>query len=248
MSRKGAPSFASLLDKCVLWATLQDSAGVSGGIDEFPILPSGVTVTNNGTFTKTDLGNNKSVLNFDGSTNYISLTDNDAWFLNGDFTIFFWVKISSYPSLLYIIYDQTAYATNGTIQITITPEGIVGLNLGSSVGKGLNTLGGNNITLNEWNFVCLGRQGNNFFKYVNSWTPYTFTDSIVLYNSTPSLHIGSYFGTGSATLMFSGNLNQLIVWKGRALTQPEIKLLMNRTHPITGAGLMPANGEYWRLT
>lgn len=52
MSRYGAPTFSSLLNSCVLWAPLQHSAGVSGDIDEFPILPSGVTVTNNDTWTK----------------------------------------------------------------------------------------------------------------------------------------------------------------------------------------------------
>ena len=113
MSRKGAPTFNSLLDKCVLWATLQDSAGVSGGIDEFPILPSGVTVTNNGTFTKTDLGNNKSVLNFNGSTNYISLTDNDAWdVFEDDFTITMWVNydsISANKALLSQYVDANNY-------------------------------------------------------------------------------------------------------------------------------------------
>ena len=48
----------------------------SVGANAFPIVPSGVTVTNNGTWTKDDLGNNKSVLRFNGSTNYVSLSFN----------------------------------------------------------------------------------------------------------------------------------------------------------------------------
>ena len=96
VTRKGGSNFPSLLDSCVLWAPLQHSAGVSGDIDEFPIIPSGVIITNNGTFTKTSLGNNKSVLNFDGSTNRIALSDNASFTLGTNaFSLAMWINLSS---------------------------------------------------------------------------------------------------------------------------------------------------------
>jgi len=48
----GASKFPSLFNSCIFWFTGQHSAGVSGDIDEFPIIPTGVTVTNNGPLQK----------------------------------------------------------------------------------------------------------------------------------------------------------------------------------------------------
>jgi hypothetical protein len=55
------------------------------------------------------------------------------------------------------------------------------------------------------------------------------------------------YSTYGSTIYGDGNIKDLMIFT-RALSQPEIKLLMNRTHPLTGAGLMPATGEYWRLS
>lgn len=251
MSRYGAPQFSSLLKDCVLWATMQDSAGVSGGIDEFPILPSGVMVTNNGTFTKTALGNNRSVLNFDGSTNYISLTDNDAWdifgtdYTSSQFTISGWIKFLTPTTHVIIVSQRYVNNTNRwhvfwsyTLNYLVV-EGIVS---GSSIGyKYIPFTPTNDV----WYYITIVKSGLNCYMYINSdlqSVQTTTAFSGVTTFATP-LTIGF-----ENTWYAKCNLAHLMIWKGRALTQPEIELLMNRTHPITGAGLMPANGDYWRLS
>lgn len=248
MSRYGASTFPSLLKDCVLWAPLQDSAGVSGGIDEFPILPSGVTATNNGTFTKTDLGNNKSVLNFDGSTNYISLTTNEAWnWGSGYYSVFCWVKfVADSPSKYLIIWSH--YLSDST-RIQLFYKNVNG------GGLGFDAFTSGTITIDilqnsyKWDFgvwyhVGVVKDATNIKLYKNG--EIVVTGSLVTYAD----HSGVFLigdGYTATVAKVNGNIKDLMIFKGRALTQPEIELLMNRTHPITGAGLLDS-GRYYKLS
>ena len=45
----------------------------------------------------------------------------------------------------------------------------------------------------------------------------------------------------------AGYLKDLLIYKGRALTVPEIKLIMNRTHPITGTGMIAGPFDYYKV-
>ncbi len=249
MSRYGASTFSSLLKDCVLWAPLQHSAGVSGDIDEFPIIPSGVTVTNNGTFTKMSLGNNKQVLNFDGSTNYVSLTDNDAWAMfEGDFTITGWFRFpnrTQHYGILSQAPNKGAYwcylfNSNGNVQLTgYAVDGSAVINFHHFC----NCPTDDNI----WYYVSIQRYGTSCLIYINGVSQSVTTGQTWrnTSNFASPLIIGSNI---PYNYYLNGNIKDLMIYKGRALTQPEIKLLMNRTHPITGAGLMPANGEYYKLS
>jgi len=249
VTRKGGSNFPSLLDSCVLWAPLQHSAGVSGDIDEFPIIPSGVTVTNNGTFTKTSLGNNKSVLNFDGSTNYISLSNNASFnFGSGNFTICFWVKIFSLPASKYSYFFWYGSDTN-----------LIGMQVNASNGniywyaKNNSTylwdLHVGTLSLNTWTHITCLRNGNYQASYINgvkSGGTGSGTGAVGTYTN-PFMISNCPYAYGNPN-QIKGNIKDLMIFKDRALSQPEIKLLMNRTHPETGAGLMPANGEYYKLS
>ena len=57
----------------------------------FLILPDGVTVTPNGTFTTQKMKDGRGVWKFDGSTNFVTMSNHSAWeFGSGDFTICYW--------------------------------------------------------------------------------------------------------------------------------------------------------------
>jgi hypothetical protein len=221
------------------------SAGVSGDIDEFPIIPSGVTVTNNGTFTKTDLGNNKSVVNFDGSTNYISLADDDAWYWGtGDFTFAYWINPQAMNGRLW--YQETTRACpfyimhySNKLHVYLSYDG---------TNWGLNNFTSSATLSNgTWYHITILRSGTTLYYYINGLYDNSVSISTnTLYNEPSPVIIGRENNANGNYLC--GNIKDLIIWKGRALTQAEIKLLMNRTHPETGAGLMPINGEYWRLS
>lgn len=253
MSRYGAPTFNSLLKDCVLWFPGSDCAAVSGGgYDTFPIIPSGVAVTNNGTFTKTDLGNNKSVLNFDGSTNYISLTDNAAWDLfTNDFTISLWFKTNTTGEHRLVsqfvdannfwLVDYYLNSPDMRLYIAAKVSGTTTMYYEISLSSHVN---------DTWYFITITKSGTT----PGTWTMYldgvskTVTASPAFNGTAPALAAALNVMFRPPTKYYSGNLAHLMIFKGRALTQPEIKLLMNRTHPITGAGLMPVNGDYWRTS
>lgn len=246
MSRYGASTFSSLLKDCVLWAPLQHSAGVSGDIDEFPIIPSGVTVTNSGTFTKTSLGNNKSVLNFDGSTNYISLTDVASWDfdLNQDFTISFWAKYVAGPPYPTIVCTCPGTAASAGWMTSIGYEYRFSFyaTTGTSSWNICNVTSIISWTSGQWYHFMIVRKDNviTLYRDMTQTAQATVPNAIT---SSNTLKIG-YDGAQSNTY-HNSNIKDLMIWKGRALTQSEIKLLMNRTHPETGAGLLPGGYDYW---
>ena len=211
------------------------------------------------TWTKDDLGNNKSVLNFDGSTNYISLTDNDAWYFGtGDFSISFWVKITYFPSSawLTIIGQKTSYDSNASWVITYQTYN------NSSVDSFLLSTYGDGVTqdidywrisqaslLNTWAHIVIVKTGTTAKLYRDGTLISAVENALSsnIYNSTAPLIIGASSYSGTYNNFLYGQLKDLMIWKGRVLTQAEIKLLMNRTHPITGRGLIDS-GKYWRLS
>lgn len=247
MSRKGAPAFSSLLNSCVLWAPLQHSAGVSGDIDEFPILPSGVTVTNDGTFTKTALGNNCSVLNFDGSTNRITFSDSASFTLGTNaFSLVMWVNLSSVNTIHTLCHLFAA--TNSGLELYTSASAKLCLKVSdtSTAGNMVDATGSSTLEASTWYHIAVTRSGSTFTVYINAISDSTGSSAASIIDPT-AIAIGCR-PTGTPDQYHYGTIKDVMLINGKALSVQEIKLLMNRTHPITGAGLMPVNGEYWRLS
>lgn len=247
MSRYGASTFSSLLKDCVIWAPLMHSAGVSGDIDEFPVIPSGVTVTNNGTFTKSSLGNNKSVLNFDGSTNYISLTDNASFTLGTNaFSLTMWVKLDT-VNAIHTLFHLFA-ATNSGLELYTNASAKLCLKVSdtSTAGNMVDVTGSTTLVASTWYHIAVTRSGSTFTVYLNATSDSTGSSAASIIDPT-TIAIGCR-PTGPPDQYHYGSLKDAMLINGKTLSIPEIKLLMNRTHPITGTGLMPANGDYWRTS
>lgn len=248
MSRYGGAPFPSLFQNCILWAPLMHSAGVSGDIDEFPIIPSGVTVTNNGSFAKDNLGNNKSVLNFNGSTNYISLSDNAAWDIyDGNFTVAGWINLASSITSNRTLYNQWVGDNNRAL-IRYRYDDIPFIQLYIIVDSTINAQFSCPFTpsISNWYYIVVQRSNSSCLMYIDGLDQIVTTDQA--FRNTTTLAGSLLIGGNSVSGLMNGMMKDLMIFKGRALTQPEIKLLMNRTHPITGAGLMPAGADYWRLS
>lgn len=235
-SRKGAPAFSSLMQSAVLWWPGLETT-------EFPIIPSGVTITPNGTFTKTDLGNNKQVVNFDGSTNYISLADSASWnIFEANFTITCNVKFTSVVANR-IICGQYADANNywylgWTTSNTLVLIGMVSGSATFSYSCSLTP------STSTWYHITVQRSGSSCIMYIDGVSQSVTTTTA--FTGTTNIAAVLNIGLSNATYMV-GLVKDLMTFT-RALSLPEIKLLMNRTDPITGAGLMPVNGDYWRLS
>ncbi len=232
-SRKGASQFSSLMQSTVLWWPGLETT-------EFPIIPSGVTVTPAGTFTKTDLGNNKSVVRFDGSTNYILLTDSTSWnIFESNFTIACNVKFTSVTANR-IICGQYTDANNywylgWTTSNTLVLIGMVSGSATFSYSCALTP------STSTWYHITVQRSSSSCLMYIDGVSQ-SVTETTAFTGTT---NIAAVLNIGLSNTTYMLGLIKDFMTFTRALTLPEIKLLMNRTHPITGAGLLPGGYDYY---
>lgn len=222
--------YSELFDKAVLWWTGYDLT-----ITGFPIIPAGVTPTPNGTWANDlSLGNNKICKTFNGSTNYISLNDNDAWYFGtGDFTVSFWTY---YKTMTQYYYVEICIFNSTSDRLTVFFDNYPGVYKGacmtypadrSVVNLYDNALG--SYVNNTWYHMTFVRNGSVFYIYRNGIVVAQTSASLNIPNMTGNLYIG-YDNCGGTAYHF-GNLKDLMIFKGRALTQPEIITLMRLTEP-----------------
>lgn len=246
-SRKGASQFPSLFDDCVLWWPGLETS-------EFPIIPSGVTVTPNGTFTKDDLGNNKQIIH-QNSTNYITITDSSDFYIGtNSFSVCFWL-IPSQGSLTGNIGICGQMPSNGSVTNTgwnvylyngiprfYWHNGTTTTGYSSTYGSlSYGIWSGNVITSGSWYHLAFIGNGSILKIYING----------IQYGSVACTNIADsplsfYLGGNQYWTDIAGNLVDFLFYNGKALSQAEIKLLMNRTHPVTGLGMLPGGYDYYR--
>lgn len=236
----GASKTPDLFRNCVLWFTGAHTAAISGDFDEFPIIPSGVTVTNNPVssgWTKDDLLNNKSVMRFDGSTNYVSLSDNAAWnFGSGDFTICFWAN-----SLITTGYGCAIGQAPSGASRWVCYQYADANRLDIYVSGGLSTTSPTTFTPNAWHFVTI--RGISGSVAIGIDLGFGTAATGAMPDISGVLMIGNQQYSAQ---YWTGNIKDLVIYKNRALTLPELTLLMRKTHPVTGTGVVPGPYSYWR--
>lgn len=225
----------------MLWFPGMHCAGYTNDYDEYPIIPSGTTITNNGTWAKSDLGNNQSVLVFNGSSNYISLASSTFNAASGDWSIALWLKQSSLGINSAIIASSNWNSGGNDYDFYIMT------NSSNKLGADIWPYGGSRVSTftltypdTNWNHIVFSRSSSYLYIYLNG------TSSITPLAITGSVWDGTFLVGKDSWEYNSGNIKDLMVWKDRALSQAEITLLMRRTHPITGKGLMVNPYNYGR--
>lgn len=225
-----------------------DSAGPVD-YDEFPILPAGVTVTNAGTFLRELLPNGKSVMKFDGSTNYIALSDSDAWSIfENNFTICIWVKFNSLATVKGLFGQMSGTTAFTELYWSQTNNQIILYGLVTSATFDYRIP----LTpvVGTWYHITFVRSGSTCLGYINaiSQTVTIMTAWNGTTNIAAPLTIGAIDGTGYPFVYQNGNIKDLLIIKGKAMSPAEICEHMDRSHPITGEGLLPGGYDYWRLS
>jgi hypothetical protein len=193
----------------------------------FPILPAGVTITPNGTFTSIKGKDGRSYYKFDGSTNYITISDHEIWsmFLN-DFTICGWVNFATVAAAKMII-GQYADANNywmlqWTTGNTITLTGKISGTDTFSYSCPLTPVAGT-----WYYYITVERLGSDCIIYINNvsqtvTTTVAFTE--VATNISSTLNIG-----GLNSIYNLGHIKDLQIFT-KALTQDQIGSLMAETY------------------
>ena len=240
----GAGKIPNLFSNCVLWWD-----GENETVDGFPIIPSEVTPTPAGTWSNPlDLGTNKIIKTFDGSTNYIMLSDNAAWNIQpDDFTLMGWFRFDAINKNQTLMGQHTEaggadnymflgwYPTSNIIYFEGKAGGTVNWNYTAPLTASATT----------WYHIVVIKSGTSCLMCVNG-SAISVTVGQAWRNTTD---LSGYWIIGRSTATYlKGNIKDLLIYKGRALSLPEIKLIMNRTHPIAGTGMIPGPFDYWRLS
>lgn len=157
-------------------------------------------------------------LYFNGSS-YISIpSSTDFDFGSNNFTIDFWMYLSSLPSGTSMIIERPTTGNDSlfTFEICVTSAG--SMDFVSNAGAGhMPTLGvaSGTITAGVWNHIAVTRNGNAWTFWVNGTSRATATADITVVSSTKSVDIGRERYTGGINYL-TGYIDELRISKGTA--------------------------------
>jgi hypothetical protein len=198
------------------------------GDNGFPILPDGVTVTPNGTFTSIKGKDGRNYWKFDGSTNYITLSDLESWTLGAyNFTITLWAKFDT-VNAIHTLFHLFA-ATNSGLELYSDASAKLCLKVSdtSTAGNMVNTTGSATLIAATWYDIAIVRNGSAFTVYLNLVSDSTGSSSASIINPTA---IGIGCRPGSTPDQYQlGNIKDLQLFAGRALTVDQIGTIMDET-------------------
>lgn len=195
------------------------------GDNGFPILPDGVTITPNGTFTTQKMKDGRNIWKFDGSTNYIAISDHASWsmFLN-DFTIAGWVKFDSIAANKVIIGQYTdannqwylQWTTGNIIQLYGITSSTARFDFSCPLAAVANT----------WYHIVVQRSGSSCIMYING-VAQTVTQTTAF--SATATDIAAVLSIGKINTGYqTGNIKDLQMFT-KALTMDQISALYQET-------------------
>lgn len=206
-------------------AAFYDSSDPPGD-NGFPILPDGVTITPTGTFAVQKMKDGRNIWAFDGSTNYITISDHASWsmFLN-DFTIAGWFKFDSIAANRLIIGQYVdannqwymVWTTSNVIQLYGIVSGTATFNYSCPL----------TAVANTWYHMVVERSGSSCIMYVNGvaqTVTATTAWTAVATNIASTLNIG-----GMNSVYMLGNIKDLQLLPGKALSLDQIGALYQET-------------------
>jgi hypothetical protein len=234
--------FQELFRDVVLWWQGRDETRLG-----FPIIPNGTILTTYGTWSETwDMGNNvtlKPLLYT--ATRYMQFSGCNEWALGtGDFTITMWIRVGAigkevFPCIWFseihgteyysILYYDTRAAQGSYRGIRYYAKSVAGT-------VAVQCSDGDNYATNwqgQWHYLTVTRASGVFTIYKNGIAINSETHETVVVGQADKLNlIGRQILSGSTP--FSGGIKDFFLFKGRALTVPEITTIMRLTHPTTG--------------
>lgn len=209
----------------VLW--WPGSYASSGTTQGFLIIPSGVTATPAGTFTTVKGKDGRDYWVFDGSTNYITLTDHTDWsmFLN-DFSIVGWAKFTTIAANKLICGQYVdannqwylVWTTSNVLQLYGVVSGTDTFNYSISFTP----------TADTWFHFAIVRDTDDCLMYIDAESQ-TVTETTAF--STTETNIASTLNVGGMNSVYMlGNLKDFQILPGKALSQDQLGALYKETY------------------
>jgi hypothetical protein len=158
-----------------------------------------------------------SSIYFDGTGDYLTVPSNAAFsFGTGDFTIEFWMYMTSYGSSNQNILDFRGSTGTGT-NIAFYVENVGGIGtkqLRLYNGASDAAVTSNNFPLNTWSHVAATRSGTSLRFFVDGVQVGATSTNSTNYSNTAGVYIGAYSGP---TAYYYGYISNLRICKGTAL-------------------------------
>lgn len=157
---------------------------------------------------------NESSVYFDGSGDYVSVTDG-RWktFGSDDFTIEGWFRADALGGTRYILGDGASNGQTSTSSISICTYGS-NLTVYGWIGSLLEITGSTTLSAETWYHFALTRSGSNWTLWLNGSSDATYTSSASVNDSSTAFAIGR---TGEYDgLYFAGYIQDVRVTKGLA--------------------------------
>ena len=178
------------------------------------------TLINGPTFNSSNGGS----IVFDGTNDYVNLSDSDNWFYTGNFTIEFWYYFNSVPdSLGQFFYNQRVNGDNYFFIFAMNTKWEFDSYIGGVQGPKITYPTTHNT--GTWNCISLTRIENNFSLYLNSTLVGSQTNSSNLINLNAPLEFGRW--SGGPSRYINASVSSLKIYKGRGLTTTEIQQNFN---------------------
>ena len=199
---------------------------VSGGVNGptastfIPFSPKSLAQYSNGNlniigkFDEYTLTNGVYAVQFNGSSQYLSLASNAALtFSTGNFTIEFWIYVNAAPVSSALIYDPRPASTQGVYTLLYLNSDRTMRFWVSSADR----ITSSTLTLNTWYHVALVKNSSVTTMYLNgAVTGSTYSDTNSYLASATNIGAG-YAGGASITNFFTGYLSNLRVIKGTSV-------------------------------
>jgi hypothetical protein len=222
------PNTKLLLHMDGIGAAFYDASDAPGD-NGFTILPDGCTVTPSGTFTTQKMKNGRNIWKFDGSTNYVSLSDNAVWDIYAnDFTVCFWINFGAISADFDVISQynsSTSYtrlhwrqSANYFRFFSVTSTGVNGFIFRCDLAS---------PPTNAWYHVTFVRSGSTGLIYFNG-IKQTVTTDAAFDTSVTTIAANLLIGGFNNASTSNGNIKDLMIFK-RALTLDQIWALMDDT-------------------
>lgn len=220
----------------VLLTTQYNGGGNNSGFKDssqnnFPITRNGNTTQ--GTFTPYEANWSNY---FNGSTDYLTIPDNDAFWIQGDFTFEAWVYQTS--AKLVTIIGQLPISGTSSFVFRVQADGKVSFFYELVGGSGSNgTPSTSTVAINTWNHIVWTRSGTTFKYFINGVQDATTqTISGAFKNGTGSVTIGLY-NTGADTYM-NGYISNARFVNGTALYSSNFTPSITPLTAITNTSLL----------
>ena len=181
------------------------------------------------------VGNHGGSAYFDSNSSYLSTPDSDDWYLNGDFTIEFWLYKEN-SGTFQIPFSQRQGSTAELRLVLDWSSGNVFTpgNIMLEWHAVQILVSGAGVRNETWNHLVIQRSGTSVYMYLNGYMVHGAQQPSALSNYAASLTIGSY---GTNAYDIKGNLTDFRWVKGTALysTSGTVgdKLFTPPTDPLT---------------